>query len=80
MFLLFNVDVSANLLLLFLAAAIVETYFVIVNIESTTMASSLNIDVSVNLLLFFLTTIMVETYFVIVNIGLPLCCRICFRR
>ena len=50
MSLLFNVDVSANLLLFYLATDIVETYFVIVNIESTTMMSSLNVDVSANLL------------------------------
>ena len=50
MSLLFNVDVSANLLLFFLATDIVETYFVMVSIESTTMTSSLNVDVSANLL------------------------------
>ena len=48
--LLFNVDVSANLLIFFLATDIVKTYFVIVSIESITMTSSLNVDVSANLL------------------------------
>ena len=71
MSLLFNLDVSANLLLFFFAT-VVEPYFVIVNIESTTMASSLNADVSANLLLFFLTTIIVKTYFIIVNVESPL--------
>ena len=78
MSLLFNVDISVNLLLFFLATVIVETYFVIVNIESTTMATSLNVDVSVDLLFFCLDTTIVETYFVIVNIDSPLCRRIRF--
>ena len=80
MSLLFNVEVSTNLLLCFLSTVIVEIYFVIVNIESTTMMSSLNVDVSANLLLVFLTMIIIKTYFIIVNIESPLCCRLCFRR
>ena len=50
MSLLFNVGVSANLILFFLATDIVETYFVIVSIEMITMTSSLNVDASANLL------------------------------